>query len=78
MTDGAHYFRYAPLELVERLLAQGWLPEGNGPLHSPHGHYSIFMIWPGPGVPPSPPARKQDGDIMTPVDDDGERQNGQR
>lgn len=54
-TDRITYFRYARLNQVDDFLSQGWVPDGLGPLHAPHGAYSVVLVWPGPGEPPSEP-----------------------
>jgi hypothetical protein len=59
VTGHISWSRFVRLHLIDAYLAQGWLPDGKGPLHAPHGEYSVWLNWPGPGEPPSPPALEQ-------------------
>lgn len=48
------YGRTVSIDRVDEYLALGWVPDGQGPLHAPHGAYSVWLDWPGPGEPVEP------------------------
>lgn len=60
MTGDVTWLRYVPLSRVQSYLDLGWIPDGAGPLHVPHGAYSILMEWPHPSDPVEPPKHNPD------------------
>ena len=47
--------RYVRIADVPAYCQLGWEPDGSGPLHAPHGLYSVMMTWMGKGEPVEPP-----------------------
>jgi hypothetical protein len=56
--------RYVPYADVPDWAALGWEPDGSGPLHPPHGFFSVLMTWMGKGEPREPPKREIDEDYQ--------------
>ena len=61
MTSLVSYHRYVRLDDLEAALRDGWVADGLGPLHAPHGCYAVMLTWPHP----DPPLRAGlgDGDV---------------
>lgn len=59
MTPSISHCRYVPVARVDEYCALGWRPDGSGPLHAPHGMFSVFLEWGGDGEPVDPAPQQQ-------------------